>query len=427
MIDLQILNLVLNKKDISIINQNNFTADYFPNYQKEFTFITDHYNKYGIVPDKATFVDHFPEFTFINVEDSSKYLVEGLKEEYLYNKTLPVLQQASKLLTGENADSRKAVEYLSSQLPMLSVNTGIEAVDLIHEGADQRYADYEERVNNPRQYFFSTGFPELDEVIGGFDRKEEYAVICARPGVGKSFVLDLFALHHVRLGLRVGLYSGEMTDTKVGYRIDTLFSNISNFSIVKGRPEIKEDYKSSIEKLKQLTGNLFAITPKMLGGFANIPALRSFCEKYKLDILYIDQISLLNDISHNSTQSRSDKFSNISRAIKDLQTQLQIPIIVASQLNRELEKGEDPSTMNIAGSDTISQDMTIALSLQKKDENIVMQIMKNRDGSTGNKLTYHWNVDKGLFTFIPTENDATNGKHIQEIEEKYNKTGVEVF
>ena len=110
-----------------------------------------------------------------------------------------------------------------------------------------------------------------------------------------------------------------------------------------------------------------------------------------------------------------------------MQTQLQIPIIIASQLNRELEKGEDPDTSNIAGSDTISQDMTIALSLQKKDDNVILQIMKNRDGRVGNKLTYHWDVDKGILTFIPTENDATNGSHIEELENKYNKTGAEVF
>ena len=425
MIDLQILNLVLNKKDISILNENNLTVDYFNNYKNEYEFITNHYNKYGVVPDKETFIDKFPNFNLINVTDSSSYLIDGIREEYLYNKTLPILQTTSKILTGDNADSRKAVEYLSSKLPELTANVGINALDIIHEGAEQRLQEYNEKMENPNKYFLSTGFPELDEVISGFDRKEEYCVICARRGVGKSFILDYFALHHVKLGLRVGLYSGEMTESKVGYRIDTLFSNVSNFSIVKGNSSVKDKYTESIENIKQLKGNLFVVTPKMLGGFATIPMLKSFCEKYKLDVLYIDQISLLNDVV--STQSRSEKYSNISRAIKDLQTQLRIPIIVASQLNRELEKGEDPDTTNIANSDTIGQDVTIALSLQKKDDNVVMQIMKNRDGSTGNKLTYHWDVDKGLLTFIPMENDATNGSHVEELENKYNKTGAEVF
>lgn len=425
MIDLQILNLVLNKKDYSILSLNNLTEDYFPNYKKEYNFIKEHYERYKVIPDKETFVDKFPNFNFINVTDASEYLIDGIREEYLYNKALPVLKNAGNLLSGENADSRKAVEYLINNLPSLSADLGIKAVDLIHDGAETRLKEFEERVKNPHEYFLSTGFPELDEVIGGFDTKEEYAVICARPGIGKSFILDYFALHHAKLGLKVGLYSGEMSETKVGYRIDTLFSHISNFSIVKGRESVSDDYHTAINDLKNIKGSIYTITPKMIGGFANVSTLKSFCEKYKLDILYIDQISLLNDVTLNV--SRSEKFSNISRAIKDLQTQLKIPVIVASQLNRELEKGEDPSTTNISGSDTIGQDATIVLSLQKHESNVILQIMKSRDGRSGDKLTYSWDVDKGKLTFIPTENDATSGAHIEELENKFNKNGDEVF
>ncbi len=426
MIDLQILNVLLNTKDYSIISNNNLTVEYFPKYKDEFTYIEEHYKKYGIIPDKETFVDRFPNFNFIDVQDSSKYLIDGIREEYLYNKAFPILEKAAKLLTGENADSRKAIEYLTEKLPTLNTNVGIDAVDLVHEGAKQRLEEYLDKVNNPNKYYLSTGLPELDEVICGFDKKEDYVVIAARPGIGKSFMMSTFALHHVRLGLKVGLYSGEMTENKVGYRIDTLFSGISNFSIMKGRESVKEEYIKAINDIQQLKGKFYTITPKMIGGFANVSALRSFCEKYKLDILYIDQLSLLNDVD-TRTQSRSEKFSNISRAIKELQTQLKIPIITNSQLNRDLEKGEDPDLSNISNSDTIGQDVTLAFTLQKKDDNVILQIIKNRDGVVGNKLTYHWDVDKGKLTFIPTENDATGGKYVEDLENKYNKTGSEVF
>ena len=217
-----------------------------------------------------------------------------------------------------------------------------------------------------------------------------------------------------------------MTENKVGYRVDTLFSHISNFSILKGNASIQEDYIKSIKDMQQIKGSIFTITPKMLGGFANVPALLSFCKKYKIDILYVDQISLLEDTEYK-TISRSEKFSNISRAIKALQTQLKIPIIANSQLNRDLEKGEDPDLTNISNSDTISQDATLVITLQKKDDTIILHIIKNRDGSVGNKLTYHWDVDKGRLTYLPTENDATGGSHIEELESKYNKTDIEVF
>lgn len=424
MIDLQILNLVLDKKDYSIINLNNLNEDYFPSYKDEFNFIKNHYDKYKVVPDKESFIDKFPNFQFIKVNESLTYLLDGLQEEYLYSKAVPILQKMDELLTGENADSRKAVEYLLSKVPSLTRKLNFEAIDLISQ-SDIRLKEYEERSKQRDKFYISTGFPELDEIIGGWDRKEEYAVISARPGIGKSFILDYFALHSVRLGLRVGLYSGEMTETKVGYRIDTLFSNISNFKITKGYSDIKEEYEKSISNIKELKGHLFVCTPKMLGGFATVSKLKAFCERYELDILYIDQLSLLDDQNHNRT--RFERFESLSRDIKDLQSQLQIPVIMAVQLNRGVEKDEDPDTTNISGSDRVAQDATFILSLQNKDGNIIMQIMKSRDGRHGDKLTYHWDVDKGILTFIPTSNDATKGKHVEEVKNQYEKDGDEVF
>ena len=216
-----------------------------------------------------------------------------------------------------------------------------------------------------------------------------------------------------------------MTENKVGYRIDTLFSNISNYKITKGYSDVKEDYKKSIEEIKKLKGHLFVCTPKMLGGFATISKLKAFCERYELDILYIDQLSLLQDQNRNKV--RFEKFESLSTDIKDLQTQLQIPVIMAAQLNRDIEKDEDPDISNIMGSDKVGQDATFILTLQNKDNNIVMQIIKNRDGKQGDKLTYHWDIDKGILTFIPTSNDATKGKHVEEVKNQYEKDGDEVF
>lgn len=165
----------------------------------------------------------------------------------------------------------------------------------------------------------------------------------------------------------------------------------------------------------------------MLGGFATTGKLKAFVEKYNLDILFIDQISLMNDMKNN--RIRFEKFESISRDIKALQGDLQIPIIIASQLNRGLEKDADPDTTNISLSDAIAQDATVIISMQRKEPNMVLQLMKCRDGSTGNKLVYTWDVDKGIFKWIPTDDDALKGKSkknsCEQVDENYkrNDTG----
>ena len=82
---------------------------------------------------------------------------------------------------------------------------------------------------------------------------------------------------------------------------------------------------------------------------------------------------------------------------------------------------------HIGGSDRISQDATTILSIVQKEPGVEIRVMKSRDSKIGDKLTYHWDIDKGLLTFIPTATDATNGKYVDEVKKQYEKEGVDVF
>lgn len=419
MIETQFINYILDKKDYSIVILNNIDNTYFDKYKDEFNFINEHYSQYKVVPDKATFVNKFPDFVFTEVNETEKYLIQALDEERTYNRMVPILNNT---VNKAKTDSRTAVEYLLNEVSNLSKNTGFEAIDLV-KSADKRLEEYLERTKHKDKYYVTTGFQELDEIVGGWDRKEEYGVVTARTGKGKSFLISYFALHCAKLGLKVGIYSGEMSDTKLGFRIDTLYSHISNYSIMKGDKDVEDDYRKSIEKFKTIEGNIYVCTPQMLGGFATVGKLKAFVEKYELDILFIDQISLMEDMRGNRV--RFEKFESISKDIKNLQVEAQIPIIIAAQLGRGIEKDEDPDTTNIALSDRIAQDATMIISMQRKENTVILQIMKSRDGGSGNKLYYSWDVDKGIFQWLPAENDALNGQSrtnsCEKLEENYTK------
>lgn len=64
MVELQVLSKVLNDKSVSILELNNITPDYFITYPDEYQFIMEHYQKYGNVPDKETFIHKFPDFFY---------------------------------------------------------------------------------------------------------------------------------------------------------------------------------------------------------------------------------------------------------------------------------------------------------------------------------------------------------------------------
>ena len=117
MVVLQILNKVIKSSDMTLILDNNLSREMFLNYEDEFDFISDFYKKYNKVPDKETFLNQFKDFNLLEVEESDKFLIDKINEEYLYFKTVPVVQQVAELL---KSNSDEAVEYLLTQIPNLT-------------------------------------------------------------------------------------------------------------------------------------------------------------------------------------------------------------------------------------------------------------------------------------------------------------------
>ena len=280
---------------------------------------------------------------------------------------------------------------------------------------------------NQKQYFVTTGFKELDEILGGWDRKGEFALVTARTNAGKSWWLTKFLNEAaIQDGLVVGMYSGEMSEDKVGYRLDTINSNLSNFKIAKGVEEVQESYYKFKEDQKQLVNKFYVCTPNSLGGMATIAKLKAFVGKYHIQLLGIDQYSLLKDA--NNSKNRNDRFESLSMELKLLQTQLQIPIIVVAQLNRAAAAKDvnNPETDMIAGSDRIAQDATTIISLKQRENDVMeLRVMKHRDGHVGDKLLYNWDADIAKFSYVPAEDDANSGASCKPTHREYNKKDEE--
>jgi len=144
--------------------------------------------------------------------------------------------------------------------------------------------------------------------------------------------------------------------------------------------------------------------------------LRAFIEKENLDMLCVDQHSLLED--DRKAKNPVERASNISKDLKNLQVLKKIPIISVSQQNRG-DTTDGITTMNIAQSDRIGQDSTVVLAFEQKDGVLNLQIIKARDAGAGSKLQYAVNFDKGIFEFMPSDKDALGGKGSDELRDTY--------
>jgi len=401
--ELQAINYIINNKDYSIVVENDLSADFFPELHSEFNFIVSHYKEYNKVPDQATFLKTFPDFSVIEVNETKSYLLNELYKEKNENFLASTFNKVRDLLVAGKTD--EAMNYFSSASNRVSENKHLDAVNILNDTS--RYDVYVDKCNDFHSHYVSTGFKELDDSLGGgIDRKNSYFVISARPGVGKTLIMIKFATAAIKAGLTVGMYEGEMSVDKVAGRYDTMVSHISNGAITHGNSMVANQYKTYLDELKNSgNGKFYILTRDMVSDDkVTVDVLSNFIDKYELDILFVDQLSLLDCTNRNLKSF--EQMAEISKGIKNLQVRKGIPIVVASQQNRDaMQEGKVVGVENIAGSDRISQDASEVISLKKSNDLLTIDIIKARDGAKVYKLKYAVDFDKGNFEFIKSADD----------------------
>lgn len=418
MVSLQILNKIISTKDISIITDNNLTIDYFLEYEDEYSFIKEHFDNYKNVPDTETFINKFPDFELLEVNESDRYLVDAIREEYLYSKSVPVIKKAAELL---KSDSNEASRYLQSELVNLTPNYTTPYVDIIH--SNSRVEMFEDKSNNKDKWFIPTGFEELDDIIYGWQCGEEFVVIFARTGIGKSWMLVKTVQHAWEIGKNVGYVSPEMSADKIGYRFDTLNNHFSNMALVRGdKSKVSiDEYRQYNEKLAEHNNRILVSTPMDFNKQVTVGKLRTFVQANNLDMLAIDGITYMTDERYKRGDNKTTSLTNISEDLMALSCELKIPILVVVQSNRGGTEKDTPDLEDIRDSDGIAHNATKVISLNQKEEALVMKIKKNRDGKIGDKLTYLWDIDLGEFTWMPGDCDSATIERKEQKREEVKK------
>lgn len=417
MIELQVLNRLLQDGNVDLLINNGIDRSYFIHFLPEYDFITNHFDTYGTMPDEQTILsDNSLQMEFFLVRESEDYLIDKLKEEKLFNDTLEVLKDCSDTLM---TDSNKAVDLLRAKMPSLLKQTNIRGIDLMKDTT--RLTSIEDKKSGKKDVI-KTGLKELDEIVYGWMPGEELVTIIARTGQGKSWVLLYLLVCAWKQGKRVGVYSGEMSTEQVGYRVDTLINNFSNRELVRGTIQDLDYYKNYLDNLKTKNNPFLVVTKNELGGRATVSKLKQFAIANKLDILGVDQYTLMRDERATRGSSSVEMLEHISGDLFDLSCELGIPIIVLSQSNRAGSRSDDkgggtPDLENAYGADAIVQNATKVITIRQTGAGLEMSVKKNRTDPLGNPLLYYWEIDNGILKYIPNQQDDSN--KVEVLKSKY--------
>lgn len=422
MIQIQLLSKILLSKDYNIVEENLLDSSYFMGYEKEFDFIKDHYKKYKKVPDKASFLAAFPDFDIIPVSEPTKYLIDKIREEHLYQKTAPLLKEAADLY---KKDANRAVEYIIANFKDVPLSYKIGGTDII-ANSKERLEAYKDKKENQDEHYFKSGFRELDEITHGIKRGEEFFVIFARVNQGKSWVLEKMCTEVWKQGFNVGYFSPEMTAESIGYRFDTLNANFSNKDLMWGNTSRSiTKYENYIKNLSKEKAKLIVTTPVDFDRNVTVSKLRNWVRQEKLDMIALDGLTYIRDERAQRGDNKTTRLTNISEDLMSLSVEMGIPVLAVIQANRNAVSEEDdklPDLEHIRDSDGVAHNCSKIISIKHKHGILEIGIKKQRNGRVGDKLRYTWDIDTGNFVWIPSDSDNLPDNLVEHsIEQEKNK------
>lgn len=239
-----------------------------------------------------------------------------------------------------------------------------------------------------------TGFIDLDYKLSGL-QPSDLVLIAARPSMGKTaFVLNIAQYIAFKKEKGVAVFSLEMSKEQLVNRLFSLESQVDAQAIRTGNMK-DSDWENLIEGAGIIGSSRLIIddTPGI-----SISELRSKCRKYKLehglDIVIIDYLQLMTGSVGRSSESRQQEISEISRSLKGLARELNVPVIALSQLSRAVESRPDkrPMLSDLRESGAIEQDADVVMFIYRdeyynKDSEFKKQaeiiIAKQRNGPVG--------------------------------------------
>lgn len=259
-----------------------------------------------------------------------------------------------------------------------------------------------------------TGFPQLDRLTGGL-HKSDFIIIAARPSMGKTaFALTIARNVAVRFNRAVGIFSLEMSATQLISRLISMETHIPSSRLRDARLD-SSDFEKINKAGSLINANMFiddtaGITITELRAKA-----RRMKAKHSIELIIVDYVQLIRVGSNaKKNQNREQDVSEISRSLKEIAKELNIPVIALSQMSRAIESRtvKRPQLSDLRESGSLEQDADVVQFIHRPEYYKIMQdengnstenlaeiiTAKSRNGEIGDEVIY---FDKAYTEFVP--------------------------
>nr|WP_276938036.1 replicative DNA helicase [Helcococcus sueciensis] len=343
-----------------------------------------------------TYVMELTDPTYFRANYDS-YL-EIVKEKSMRRKLLKFGDDVLNKVSTSQEKSEELIANFSTQLFNLSEYDNKEGLVRLSDTIEEAFNYMTEMASNQSDITgITTGFRDIDRQLSGF-QNSDFLLLAARPSVGKTALGINMGLNAALVGKKVAVFSLEMSRRQIFQRILSIITRVELQDIISGNIK-KEDWPllyKSISKFQEL--DMYIDDTASI----SITELRAKSKRMKiekgLDLIVIDYLQLMTaDMGRND--NRQQEISNISRGLKALAKELNIPVLALSQLSRKSEERSNkrPMLSDLRESGAIEQDADVVMMLYREDyydedseeQNIIEVITaKHRNGPTGTNKLY---------------------------------------
>ena len=324
--------------------------------------------------------------------ENIEYYASIVKEKYVLRTIITVAKEMSSEAFNDQSNVSSILDKAEQKLFDISQRSQLNQFTDVNSMLEQVLDNWANRKKGALTGIAS-GLTYLDNMLSGF-QKSDLIILAGRPSMGKTaLALSMARNSAVDFKHSVGIFSLEMSNQQLAERLITSEARVDSHLVRTGRLP-----KSEWKNLATAAGTL-SEAPIYIDDSAslNILELRAKARKLKsekdIDILFVDYLQLLNQ--EGRSESRQQEISFISRSLKALAKELNIPIVALSQLSRAVESRSEhrPIMSDLRESGAIEQDADIVLFIYRKyvyskdelDKGLAeIIIAKHRNGPTGN-------------------------------------------
>ncbi len=344
---------------------------------------------------------------------SARHYAQAVQSKFILRALIDAAAKIGELGFQEDRDIEQLLDEAQTAIFQVSSTPMLQSFTAIKDELTEAWERLEHlQKHSGTMRGVPTGFKDLDNMLAGF-QKSDLIILAARPSMGKTaLALDIARQTATKHKTPVGIFSLEMSSQQLVDRMLAAQAGVNSWRLRTGKIKSDEEFERLQEGMGALSEAPIYIDDKP---GSTVLSMRSVARRLKMEkslgLIIIDYLQLITPMSGKSSDSLVQQVTEISRALKGMARELDVPVLALSQLSRAVEqRGGRPRLSDLRDSGSIEQDADVVMFIHREDmmgnrssnekTNIAeILIEKHRNGPVG-KVDLRFDEERTTFMAV---------------------------